>query len=155
MTVSRSPTYSSEALTTELPLDKPGQAVATAFVRRSLQSSLNRSAPRDSISVSDISKHLGIDRSYFSTVFRQSQGMPPAEYLLQLRMRKSGHMLEMLTMSIQEIAGLVGYEDALTFSKAFKRFYGVSPMRYREMTPDERERLRPNIEKRGVGPRRE
>lgn len=108
-----------------------------------------------SISVADISKHLGIDRSYFSTVFRQSQGMPPAEYLLRLRMRKSGHMLETLTMSIQEIAALVGYEDALTFSKAFKRFYGVSPMRYREMTPDERERLAPNIEKRGVGPRQE
>lgn len=108
-----------------------------------------------SIRVSDISKHLGIDRSYFSTVFKQSQGIAPGEYLLRLRMRQSSHMLDTLTMTIQEIASQVGYEDALTFSKAFKRFYGVSPMRYRELSPGERENLKPNIEGRGVGPRQE
>ena len=108
-----------------------------------------------SINISDISKYLGIDRCYFSAIFRQSQGITPSEYLLRLRMRQSVHMLDTLTIPIQEIANQVGYEDSLTFSKAFKRFFGVSPKRYREMTPDERMQLKPIIENQKAGSRQE
>lgn len=95
-----------------------------------------------SIAVSDISKYLGIDRSYFTAIFRQIQGITPNEYLLQVRMRQSSHMLLNLTMTIQDIGRFVGYEDSLTFSKAFKRFFGVSPKYYREMPPE----ARPDLE---------
>lgn len=96
-----------------------------------------------SIAVADVSKYLGIDRSYFSAIFRQSQGITPNEYLLQVRMRQSSHMLLNLTMTIQDIGRFVGYEDSLTFSKAFKRFFGVSPKYYREMPPE----ARPDLER--------
>lgn len=89
-----------------------------------------------SIAVADISRYLGIDRSYFSAIFKQSQGVTPNEYLLEVRMRQSSHLLLNLTMSIQDIGRFVGYEDSLTFSKAFKRFFGVSPKYYRELPPE-------------------
>lgn len=108
-----------------------------------------------SINVTDISKYLGIDRCYFSTIFKESQGLTPSEYLLRLRMRQSVHMLDTLTIPIQEISNQVGYEDALTFSKAFKRFFGVSPKHYRELTPDEKANLKPIIENREAGSRQE
>jgi AraC-like DNA-binding protein len=41
-------------------------------------------------------------------------------------------------MDIQNIANYVGYSDSLTFSQAFKRFFGVSPKFYREMPAQER-----------------
>ena len=91
-----------------------------------------------SISVADISSYLGIDRSYFAVLFKQSQGVSAREYLLYVRMRKSSHMLTGTSMSVQEIARYVGYENALTFSKTFKRFFGVSPKYYREMPVEER-----------------
>jgi AraC-like DNA-binding protein len=47
-------------------------------------------------------------------------------------------MLVNLTIDIQNIANFVGYSDSLTFSKAFKRFFGMSPKFYREMPADER-----------------
>ena len=94
-----------------------------------------------SINVADISMYLGIDRSYFSAIFKQTEGITPSEYLLQVRMRKSTHMLRNPTLSIQEIARNVGYEDSLTFSKAFKRFFGVSPKYYRIMPADDRPEL--------------
>lgn len=91
-----------------------------------------------SITVTDVANYLGIDRSYFSSIFRQSQGISPSEFLLRVRMKECSHMLLNLTMSIQEIARYVGYEDSLTFSKAFKRFFGMSPKYYREMPVDAR-----------------
>lgn len=91
-----------------------------------------------SINVGDVSKYLGIDRSYFSAIFKESMGIAPNEYLLQVRMRNCGYLLQNMDMSIQEVARYVGYEDSLTFSKAFRRFYGVSPKYYREMPADQR-----------------
>ena len=91
-----------------------------------------------SITVADVSNYLGIDRSYLAAIFKQSQGISPSEYLLQIRMRQSSHMLLNLSMPIQDIARYVGYDDSLTFSKAFKRFFGVSPKYYREMSLEAR-----------------
>ena len=34
--------------------------------------------------------------------------------------------------AIQQIANITGYTDAFTFSKAFKRYTGLSPKYYRE-----------------------
>ena len=91
-----------------------------------------------SITLTDVSDYLGINYNYFSAIFKQSQGISPNEYLLQVRMRQASHMLVSLTMDVQDIANYVGYSDSLTFSKAFKRFFGVSPKFYREMSPEER-----------------
>lgn len=95
-----------------------------------------------SITIADVANHLGLDRSYFSAIFRQSQGISPNEYLTQIRMQQSSWMLRNKMMPVKQIAQYAGYHDALTFSKAFKRFFGVSPRAYREL-PDE---LRPSIQ---------
>lgn len=95
----------------------------------------------ESVSVADVANYLGIDRSYFSSIFKQSQGISPNEFILQVRMKESSHMLLNQSIAVQDIARYVGYEDSLTFSKAFKRFFGVSPKYYRSMPVDERPEL--------------
>lgn len=100
-----------------------------------------------SIAVTDVANYLGIDRSYFSAIFRQSMGLTPNEYLTQIRMQQSSRMLQSKLLPVKKIAQYVGYHDALTFSKAFKRFFGVSPRAYREM-PDE---IRPDPQSRNRG----
>ena len=94
-----------------------------------------------STSVADVADYLSIDRSYLSAIFRQIQGISPNECLLRIRMTKSIHFLQNPAMPIREIARQVGYDDALTFSKAFKRFFGVSPRGYREMPIEQRPEL--------------
>ena len=100
------------------------------------------------INVSDLSRYLGIDRSYLSAIFKQSQGVSPGEYILRVRMRQSCRMLGSLDLSIQDIARYVGYEDSLTFSKAFKRFFGVSPKYFRNLPDHERPDVEFVIQKR-------
>ena len=84
------------------------------------------------IKVSDIAQHVGIDRSYLSTIFKHSLGLSPQEYLVQYRMDQACLMLQDPNRKISAIAQEVGYSDALAFSKIFRKYKGESPSAYRE-----------------------
>lgn len=94
-----------------------------------------------SIKVADISSYIGVNRSYFANLFKQSVGVSPCEYLLNVRMQKSAELLVNTTLPIQDVAEYVGYENPLTFSKAFKKTFGVSPKYYRTQPEAERKTL--------------
>lgn len=83
------------------------------------------------ISIARLAADLGLDRKYLSAVFKEAAGKPPQRYLMELRMRKACALLGDSGFSVGEIARSVGYEDALLFSRMFKRFAGVSPSDYR------------------------
>lgn len=58
--------------------------------------------------------------------------MSPQEFLMNFRMKRAGDLLIKSPNTITTIAISVGYRDSLTFSKAFKKFYSVSPTIFRE-----------------------
>ena len=88
------------------------------------------------IKISDIARHVGLNRSYFSNLFTKTLGVSPQEYLLSLRIEKACHLLEDFGLSIGEISMRVGYMDQLNFSKIFKKTKGVSPKLYRQLLLD-------------------
>ena len=84
------------------------------------------------VKINDVAQQIGINRSYLTSIFRKQVGMSPQEYLMQYRMDKAQDLLVESDISVQEIALRVGYENALTFSKIFKSYYGLSPAHYRQ-----------------------
>lgn len=67
---------------------------------------------------------------YLRKLFRKEMGMTPLEYLTGLRMKKAEIMLGAMwskDYSVTEIAQGCGYEDALYFSRVFKKHYGCAP----------------------------
>ena len=73
----------------------------------------------------------GISDTYFRRIFASKFGMSPSEYLQNERISYAKSLIESGDYgSIREISELVGYNDPLYFSKAFKRFYGLSPTAY-------------------------
>lgn len=84
------------------------------------------------IRVNDIASYIGISRSYLTTIFKNKMNVSPQEYLVNYRLNKAEQMLRTTDQSIQEIAGRVGYDNPLTFSKMFKNTFGVSPRYYRK-----------------------
>lgn len=82
------------------------------------------------IGIEDIARHLGINRSYFSDIFKKATGLSPAKYLMRHRMNVARTLLQDSEMSVSTTAHSVGYTDVFTFSKAFKKHFGVSPIEY-------------------------
>lgn len=79
------------------------------------------------LKIRDVAKEVGLSTSRFSHLFTEHVGVPFGVYLESLRLFRAREMLEGTSHLIGEIARNVGFEDALYFSKRFKRLYGISP----------------------------
>jgi AraC-like DNA-binding protein len=70
----------------------------------------------------------GISDTYFRRIFKARFGITPKEYIIEERITHARSIIDSGDFdSIREVAELVGFSDALYFSKAFKRVYGVPP----------------------------
>lgn len=80
----------------------------------------------------DLLEHLGVSRSYFSTVFKEKTGQSFVEYLTNLRMEKAKEYLRETGLCTYEIADRIGFADPHYFSLTFRRRTGMTPKQYRE-----------------------
>lgn len=85
------------------------------------------------ITVEDMAKRCRLDRSYFGKVFKSVIGQSPQEFLIQYRMAKAAEFLTTTTYPVGQVGVLVGYPNALHFSRAFKSVYQMSPREYRQL----------------------
>ncbi len=85
------------------------------------------------ISVSEMAKRLGFERSYFSNLFKAETGKSPMQYLADYRMKIALSMLRREKYTVSVVASSVGYGDVFGFSRYFKKYYGVSPSRYKQI----------------------
>lgn len=87
---------------------------------------------RSDFGIADVSDAMHIDRTYLYRLFKEEYGVSPLTYLTKYRIEKACELLRETTMEIQIIAASVGYEDALYFSKKFRKVKGTSPSAYRK-----------------------
>lgn len=62
----------------------------------------------------------------------QAQGTTFLQILAEVRFNQAKKLLQQQQYSIQDIAGLVGYEEATNFIRAFKKMFGETPSQYRK-----------------------
>ena len=86
------------------------------------------------ISIEDIARRTGLNRSYFGKVFKAAVGKSPQQYLIGFRMTKAAELLKLTAMPVAEVGQAVGYPNQLHFSRAFKGIYGVSPREWRKQS---------------------
>jgi AraC family transcriptional regulator of arabinose operon len=86
------------------------------------------------IKVQGIADYIGINRSYLTNCFKNVLNISPQEYILNYRMNQASTLLKNTNLPVNEIAYNVGYDDALNFSKCFKKIYGVNPTNFRNST---------------------
>ena len=80
-----------------------------------------------------IADFIGISRSHLTGSFKKEMGVSPQEYLINFRLEKAASLLRSSKEQINIIAYQCGYEDSLSFSKAFKQKFGMSPKSFRNL----------------------
>lgn len=86
---------------------------------------------QNEITIEDIAKFCGLNRSYFGKIFHENIGKTPQEFLISYRMTKAAELLKLTDLPIADIGNAVGYPNQLHFSRAFKNVYGKSPRQWR------------------------
>ncbi len=87
---------------------------------------------REDISLAKLSEMFFFSREYLNRVFRAAYGCAVYEYVQRVRMEHAARLLRDPGQSIQSVADGLGYSNANYFSKAFKKYYGMSPSEFRE-----------------------
>ena len=93
----------------------------------------------DDITAGDVSRFFGFERSYLYRIFKARYGVGIKEYLTRVRMEHARSHLNS-GYSVSDVAAMVGYSDGFNFSKAYKKYYGVSPVK--DKAPREAENVR-------------
>ena len=78
-----------------------------------------------------LSETLGTSPRTLSRLFRMRLQTSPAQYLVQIRMDKARELLLDTEATLHDIAAAVGYPDAYSFGKMFKKHFGNPPVRYK------------------------
>lgn len=73
----------------------------------------------------------GLSPHHFHRLFRAAFGETPTAYVERLRLERAAWRLQLHSDSILAIAIDCGFNDHETFSRAFRRRYGLSPRDYR------------------------
>ncbi len=73
-----------------------------------------------------------VSRSRFIHLFKEYTGFSPYNFQLKIRMERAVEMLEYTSLSVEEIAEMVGYADCSYFCRVFKKFTGHTPRFYRK-----------------------
>ncbi len=80
------------------------------------------------INVESIAELFGFERSYLYRIFKERYGIGVKEYLIKVRMEKARELLH-CGHSVAGAAALTGYCDEFAFSKAYKKHFGISPVK--------------------------
>ncbi|HZG07382.1 MAG TPA: AraC family transcriptional regulator [Allosphingosinicella sp.] len=91
---------------------------------------LNEHASQN-VGLEELAALVGLSPFHFARAFKQSTGVPPHRYQLQVRIEKAKALLELTEASVTEIAFEVGYESSQALARLFRREVGVSPSDYR------------------------
>ena len=79
-----------------------------------------------------IAAHFSYHPTYISALLRRGTGRTFSEILLEQRMDRALALLKATTLSIEDVAAMVGYGSTSNFYRAFRGYYHVSPREYFE-----------------------
>jgi LacI family transcriptional regulator len=93
------------------------------------------------LTVDALCARLGVGRRMFERRFGKVLGKTPEAEMRRVRMAQAVEHLANTAWPVEEVAYKVGFKDPLYFSAAFRKAFGVSPRKWRNMPPEKRPRL--------------
>lgn len=87
----------------------------------------------DDLNLTGIALEMNYSKYYFHRLFLSEMGVSVMDYLKRRRIIRSSYALVSSSMSITRIAFDLGYNNVDTYTRSFRRYYGVTPSKYREL----------------------
>ena len=88
--------------------------------------------PGLNLSISTLAASCSMSEFHFFRTFRELFGISPLQYKLKVRMERAKAMLESTSLPVYEVAISLGFADVQSFCKSFKKYFDVSPGKFRE-----------------------
>lgn len=83
------------------------------------------------ITVSNLTKLLGISQPYLYKIFKEAFNKSPKSFITDYRISMAKELLSENDYSVAQIASLVGFSDSFAFSKCFSAKTGMPPTEYK------------------------
>src|SRR5262245_6285187 len=102
---------------------KPKVRIVVEFMKMNL----HRRLTLDEIAVS-----VGLSHSRVERLFKNESGKSPVQYHKELRLEKARELLKVPSLNVKQVRLEVGYQDHSHFFRDFKKYFGLTPLQYRE-----------------------
>ena len=89
------------------------------------------------ISIAELAREVNLSRCRFCHLFKTEVSLSPSVYIGTLRMLEAEKMLGETFLSVKEIRAELGNLDRTHFSRAFKKFRGLTPAQFRRRLVDD------------------
>jgi AraC-like DNA-binding protein len=116
---------------TDLMDDDPARVRALRDPQISQAVALIHDQPERVWAVGELAARVALSRSEFAARFRELVGESPLRYATRTRLAHAAMLLRTSDATLAQIAARTGYGTAFSFSKAFKRTFGIAPGEYR------------------------
>ena len=87
----------------------------------------------DSLAVDDLAGQANMSPSNFHQRFKEITHTSPVQYVKKLRLLKAQMLLSQNELNVNRTAHSVGYNSQAQFSRDYKRYFGVSPMKHLQL----------------------
>ena len=85
----------------------------------------------EKISLATLAELVGLSLYHFARAFTQSFGVPPHHYHMARRIDRARSLLQEPALSVTQIGLQIGFRETSSFTRAFRRFTGLTPTEYR------------------------
>ena len=107
--------------------DKYENGISISKIQQFMRVNINKQVSLDELaSLSHCSKY------HFARQYQLTTGLSPLKHFIELKMEHACFLLEQTSLSMSEIAFQLGYDDALYFSRVFRKTFGLAPSVFRK-----------------------
>lgn len=83
------------------------------------------------ISPGRVADKCSVSVRYMSRLFKQIAAITPQDYIMRLKLNRAASLLLTTNMTVNQTAKEVGFADPYHFSRNFKKFHKISPLKFR------------------------
>lgn len=85
----------------------------------------------EEIKIQNLAEVCGISETHFRRIFQECMNIGPNDYINVIRIQEASKLLLKSFATMEEIAFQVGYGDVSTFTRNFKKMFGMTPYQWK------------------------